>query len=683
MPQNKNLSAVRNNSLFYGVKDREFKLNFNTKDFIEVEDGGIIYQAGDLSDAIFLIIDGEVKLKITDSGSPIVLKKKSNEFFGEKETLDNLARKSSAVANKDSILYMIRKNDVISLIQKSNIVKANLLGEPKDRIIDEDVKTEIVFNEPMQKLSDLPFFRKKKDEPAKDDTGIIQTEAEPINPEPVNEDESLAGLEQDNSIKTADEFKEAENIVKEHEKKFENIDLPADEDINAFGNYSQSEGDALPEYNNEEFPEIINKEDRKDFYLEEEPEKEDSVQWDFAEDVISDFEPAAEVNPDKLPGIEIPSLFKTIGKIFSGLKAGEIFTTIPEAVCELLKAERGRLFLFDKEFNEFRSKESKDHDYSEIRVKFTNNFFSDSFNKKKVINITYPSSEELEKISSGADIQSLLIFPIKNQKGDVTGILELDNSSKEKFEEKDESILSILNPLIALALENADFIQNFVHSDRLISLNKISNFLIQDIKSPIVTIKQYSEHIKKQNINEEILPVLDMIEEQADTIMNLVQTTLRYSEGILISKPQTILFSTAMDSILALLAEYVESRGIKLFKKYDGDGLVDLDRKEFYQACYQIAKNACDAMPHGGNFYVIVKREEKTIRIEFKDTGLGIPDSIKDRIFEPFMSHGKEGRTGLGLAIAEKIVKEHKGKIWAESDLGEGSVIIIVLPAID
>jgi signal transduction histidine kinase len=110
---------------------------------------------------------------------------------------------------------------------------------------------------------------------------------------------------------------------------------------------------------------------------------------------------------------------------------------------------------------------------------------------------------------------------------------------------------------------------------------------------------------------------------------------------------------------------------------------VDLDRKEFYQACYQIAKNACDAMPHGGNFYVIVKREEKTIRIEFKDTGLGIPDSIKDRIFEPFMSHGKEGRTGLGLAIAEKIVKEHKGKIWAESDLGEGSVIIIVLPAID
>jgi len=276
-----------------------------------------------------------------------------------------------------------------------------------------------------------------------------------------------------------------------------------------------------------------------------------------------------------------------------------------------------------------------------------------------------------------------MIFPLNNQKGEITGILEFNNSFRGKFNKEDESILTRLSTLITLALENADFIQNLLHSDRLISLNKIANFLIQDIKNPIVTIKQYAEHIKKQNVNEDILPVLDMIEEQSDTVMDLVQTTLRYSEGMLISKPLTILLSTAMDNILALLAEYVESRNVKLFKKYDGDGLVNLDRKEFYQACFQIAKNACDAMPQGGNFYVIVSREGVSLKIEFKDTGLGIPESIKERIFEPFMSHGKEERTGLGLAIVEKIVKEHNGKIWAESDLGEGSVIVVVLPAAD
>ena len=111
--------------------------------------------------------------------------------------------------------------------------------------------------------------------------------------------------------------------------------------------------------------------------------------------------------------------------------------------------------------------------------------------------------------------------------------------------------------------------------------------------------------------------------------------------------------------------------------------MVNLDKKEFYQACFQIAKNACDAMPQGGNFYIITKRDGDKIRIELKDNGLGIPGSIKERIFEPFMTHGKKQKSGLGLAIAEKIVKEHNGIIWAESDLGEGAVFIIVLPVLD
>ena len=206
---------------------------------------------------------------------------------------------------------------------------------------------------------------------------------------------------------------------------------------------------------------------------------------------------------------------------------------------------------------------------------------------------------------------------------------------------------------------------------------------MHDIKNPIVTIKQYSEHIKKQGVSKEINLVLDMIVEQANCVVDLVQTTLGYSEGKSISNPQPILLSNALNYILSMLAEYVESRNVKLFKKFEGDGLVNLDKKEFYQACFQITKNACDAMPQGGNFYVITKREGDKIRIELKDNGLGIPDSLKDRIFEPFMTHGKKQKSGLGLAIAEKIIKEHNGMIWTESDLGEGAVIIIVLPVLD
>jgi signal transduction histidine kinase len=214
-------------------------------------------------------------------------------------------------------------------------------------------------------------------------------------------------------------------------------------------------------------------------------------------------------------------------------------------------------------------------------------------------------------------------------------------------------------------------------------LNKIADFLIHDIKNPIVIIKQYSEHIKKQTASEEIKLILDMIVEQSNCVVDLVQTTQRYSEGKSISNPQPILLSQALDYILSKLAEYVESRHVKLFKKFEADGLVNLDKKEFYQACFQIAKNACDAMLQGGNFYIITKREKDKISITLKDTGSGIPDSIKDRIFEPFITHGKNQKSGLGLAITEKIIKEHNGTIRTESALGEGAVFTIVLPVLD
>jgi Signal transduction histidine kinase len=270
-------------------------------------------------------------------------------------------------------------------------------------------------------------------------------------------------------------------------------------------------------------------------------------------------------------------------------------------------------------------------------------------------------------------------------KNDIEAIYENDPAIKDTwdFEGPDFNGKKSNSEQANLSFENSVYVQDLLHSDRLISLNKIANFLIHDIKNPIVTIKQYSEHIKKQDVSKEINLVLDMIVEQTNFVVDFVQTTLGYSEGKSISNPQPILLSNALNYILSMLAEYVEGRNVKLFKKFEGDGLVNLDKKEFYQACFQIAKNACDAMPQGGNFYIITKREGDKIRIELKDNGLGIPESIKDRIFEPFMTYGRKQKSGLGLAIAEKIVKEHNGMIWAENDLGEGGAITIALPVLD
>jgi signal transduction histidine kinase len=633
MFQNKNLSAIRNNALFKGVNDANLNFNFNPKDFIEKGEGEIIYQSGDPGDCLYLIIDGEVKLKIPGGvSSPFILRKANNDFFGEKEVQENSIRKSAAVANKNSLLYIIRRIDLNSMTQRSKELRYNLLGDLKEDKETEANKKETVFNGLIEKLSEQSFI--------KSENNILEEKINYEEPEVIGNAKEETNPEPELNYET--ELLETSELKNDTEAIYENdpaIKEPLS--IEGFDNSLEKGTIAIEAENKNSDPEQTN--------------------------------------------LQLPFLINALRKIFSDINPEEIFISISEAISTLLNVQRGILYIINTETNEFRTRERTGIEYSDLSLKFSGSIFAESVNEDKIINLTNPSEEQLSLINPtpGQKINSLLIFPIKNKHGKIIGVLQLINSNKGGFESEDERLLSDLSPLIALAIENSDYVQELLHSDRLRSLNKIVNFLVHDIKNPIVSIKQYSEHIKKQDVSKEINLVLDMIVEQANCVVDLVQTTLGYSEGKSISNPKPILLTHAMDYILSLLAEYVESRNVKLFKKFEGDGLVNLDKKEFYQACFQIAKNACDAMPQGGNFYIITKRDGDKIRIELKDNGLGIPGSIKERIFEPFMTHGKKQKSGLGLAIAEKIVKEHNGIIWAESDLGEGAVFIIVLPVLD
>ena len=548
----------------------------------------------------------------------------NQDFFGEKEVQENSIRRSSAVANKNTLIYLIRKIDLGSMIQRSKELRYNLLGELKENIEMEANKKETVINGLIDKLSEQSFFESENNRSAE-----VKNYREP-------EEIGNTGKETDSEMEL-----NYETALPEASEFNNDTDIRGTRDIEVL------------DYNGEKSSVNITAENKN-------PESE-------------------------LANLPLPFLINALSKIFSDINPEEIFISIPEAIAGLLNAERGKLYIVNAETNEFRTGKRSGMGYSDLSFKFSGNLFSESVNEDKIIILNSPSEEKLALANPTPDeeVKNLLISPIKNKKGKIIAVLQLINSRKSGFDSEDEKLIYELTPLVALAIENSTYIKNLLHFDRLTSLNKIADFLIHDIKNPIVAIKQYSEHIKKQNVSEEIKIILDMIVEQANCVVDLVQTTQRYSEGKSISNPQPILLSQALDYILSKLAEYVESRHVKLFKKFEGDGLVNLDKKEFYQACFQIAKNACDAMPQGGNFYVITKRDKDKISVELKDTGSGIPDSIKDGIFEPFMTHGKNQKSGFGLAITKKIIEEHNGTIRAESNPGEGTVFTIILPILD
>jgi signal transduction histidine kinase len=104
------------------------------------------------------------------------------------------------------------------------------------------------------------------------------------------------------------------------------------------------------------------------------------------------------------------------------------------------------------------------------------------------------------------------------------------------------------------------------------------------------------------------------------------------------------------------------------------------NNNQFKQLFWNILRNALKAMPRGGSLAIDFEKIKKDeIQLTFADTGIGMAEEKRDRIFEPFYS-GFENGQGLGMAVVRKIVDDYKGKIRVASEPDKGTEIIITLP---
>ena len=88
--------------------------------------------------------------------------------------------------------------------------------------------------------------------------------------------------------------------------------------------------------------------------------------------------------------------------------------------------------------------------------------------------------------------------------------------------------------------------------------------------------------------------------------------------------------------------------------------------------------NALEAMPHGGEIRIGAQKQNNCVRIEVEDTGPGIPRGIRDRLFEPFVTAGKDHGLGLGLALSRQTLLDHGGDLWTEP--ARGARFVMCLP---
>ena len=127
-----------------------------------------------------------------------------------------------------------------------------------------------------------------------------------------------------------------------------------------------------------------------------------------------------------------------------------------------------------------------------------------------------------------------------------------------------------------------------------------------------------------------------------------------------------------------------ERNGVKinLIRRLDAQCTIRGNETEILELTINLVKNAVEAMPKGGDLTVAVYTEHDFAALKVEDTGKGIPENLKDKLFQPFFTTKGDHGTGMGLTTASGIARAHSGTISVQSSPGKGSVFTVSFPSI-
>jgi signal transduction histidine kinase len=222
------------------------------------------------------------------------------------------------------------------------------------------------------------------------------------------------------------------------------------------------------------------------------------------------------------------------------------------------------------------------------------------------------------------------------------------------------------------------------HAEQLAAIGRMIAMIAHDLRTPLSVIRaaggellRESEALASPSLRElgsEVLSETDAMQRMCSELLEVT----RVSEGVCRFVEADL--GGVVTAAVTPLAELAAHSGIQLDMDLAAGVRLLLDPDRVQRALRNLVQNACEAMPGGGLLRVVSRREGDAATLEVIDNGPGIPAEIADRLFEPFVSAGKSGGSGLGLAVVRKVVEDHGGSVAARKAEGGGTAIQLTLP---
>ena len=310
---------------------------------------------------------------------------------------------------------------------------------------------------------------------------------------------------------------------------------------------------------------------------------------------------------------------------------------------------------------------------------------------KMSIRSIYPpgvAREVMEKLRSPdyGGVGKLTSFPILHRRKDGE-LIEGDLSASIIYDEEGKEIASVgifkdLRERLGIERELQKTQQALLQSEKLAAMGRLTSQIAHELNNPIYGIMNTLELLKTEIPPEsKRRKILELALSETQRLAEMLRNMLSFSKPEE-EKRRPVKMNELIGGILLVMEKQMRESNIKVETSFDDEiPEVMASTNQMRQVMLNILKNAKEAMPKGGTLTVRTSKEDKHVLIHVQDTGVGIPEEIRDKIFEAFFTTKQKVKgVGLGLSVCYGIIKDHGGEIKVESEEGKGTTFTISLP---
>ena len=224
--------------------------------------------------------------------------------------------------------------------------------------------------------------------------------------------------------------------------------------------------------------------------------------------------------------------------------------------------------------------------------------------------------------------------------------------------------------------------QDLLHAERLATIGRMASTISHDLRHPLTTILAYAEFQSEVDLDATHRKALyDEIRSSVDRMAELISSLLEFSKGQEALRLTHGDVAQALERTVGSVRLRPEFKEIRITLAHEGATSGWFDFKKLNRAFYNLLQNACEAAPpQSGKVHIIARGVGNQVEISVADNGAGIPESIRKDVFQPFVTFGKDEGTGLGLAVVQKIVRDHGGEVIVEATGTAGTTFKLILP---